>query len=114
LNLSIRAANVPVRNLFFEIDEVTIGRDPSCGCRLDDDNVSNYHARLKYHHTQWWLEDLGSTNGTLINDQPVTTPIVIVSGDEVACGKHIITIEISGEGLNNSRFIISNSGDENG
>ncbi len=38
--------------------EVTIGRDPACECPVADEAVSARHARLSYHHNQWWLEDL--------------------------------------------------------
>lgn len=111
ISLSIQALDFPLRILHFDTDEVTIGRDPSCSCCLEDENVSNHHARLKYHHNQWWLEDLGSTNGTLINQHPVSTPIVVISGDEIECGKHILTIEISGNSLHNSVSSKANIGD---
>jgi pSer/pThr/pTyr-binding forkhead associated (FHA) protein len=97
---------------FIDKDEVTIGRESSCDCQLDDETVSSYHARLKYHHNQWWLEDLGSTNGTSINEQLVSTPIVVISGDGIKCGKHTIMIEISRENLHNTTTMNTNG--ENG
>ena len=97
IGLNIRVADRSIRPLNFDKEEVTIGRDPSSDCHLDDEIVSNVHARLKYHHSQWWLEDLGSTNGTLINEQSVNTPVVIISGDEITCGKHTIEVQIAGE-----------------
>ncbi|OGN75963.1 MAG: hypothetical protein A2X25_02140 [Chloroflexi bacterium GWB2_49_20] len=101
ISLTIQTSDAPTRVQHFNSEEVTIGRDSTCECRLDDENVSNHHARLKYHHTQWWLEDLGSTNGTFINGQPVSTPLVVISEDEIRCGKNIITITISGDTFNN-------------
>lgn len=74
---------------------VTIGRDPACECRVDDDSVSARHARLSFHHNQWWLEDLGSTNGTLLNQHRLTLPTVVMSGDEIACGETRFTITFS-------------------
>jgi pSer/pThr/pTyr-binding forkhead associated (FHA) protein len=97
ISLTIQTIDSPARIRHFDTEEVTIGRESTCECRLDDENVSNHHARLKYHHTQWWLEDLGSTNGTLINNQPLSTPVVVISGDEINCGKHTLTIKISAE-----------------
>ena len=38
--------------------EAVIGRDPGCEVRLEDSTISARHARLRYHHKQWWLEDL--------------------------------------------------------
>jgi pSer/pThr/pTyr-binding forkhead associated (FHA) protein len=97
ISLTITAMDAPDLIRYFESDEVTIGRDAKCDCQLNDENVSNHHARFKYHHTQWWLEDLGSKNGTLINNQAVITPVVVISGDEIFCGKYTLKITISGE-----------------
>ena len=77
--------------------EVTIGRDPACECPVDDDAVSARHARLGYHHNQWWLEDLGSTNGTLLNQEKLAIPTVVVSGDEFRCGNTLFSITLVGD-----------------
>ena len=77
--------------------EVTIGRDPACECPVDDDAISARHARLTYHHNQWWLEDLDSTNGTLINREKLAIPTVVISGDEFRCGGTIFTITLTGD-----------------
>jgi pSer/pThr/pTyr-binding forkhead associated (FHA) protein len=60
-----------------------------------DDTASARHAQLSYHHLQWWLEDLASTNGTILNDTPITMPTVITSGDEIRCGETHMTITLS-------------------
>jgi pSer/pThr/pTyr-binding forkhead associated (FHA) protein len=84
-----------IRN--FVRPEVTIGRNPACECPLEDETVSARHAHLSYHHNQWWLEDLNSTNGTLLNQEKVTIPTVVISGDEFACGDTRISISLPGE-----------------
>jgi pSer/pThr/pTyr-binding forkhead associated (FHA) protein len=71
----------------FSTPEVMIGRDPACDVALDDPTVSNNHARLSYHHGQWWLEDLQSTNGTFLNGQAVSAAQVVTGGDVVRCGQ---------------------------
>ncbi len=71
----------------YKTSEIIIGRDPSCECILSDETVSAHHARLSYHHKQWWLEDLNSTNGTFLNEEPISTATVIISGDEIRCGR---------------------------
>lgn len=71
----------------FNSPEVLIGRDTACEYPLADETISARHARLSYHHNQWWLEDLNSTNGTFLNDERVITPTVIMSGDELRCGE---------------------------
>ena len=81
------------RSLRFLSPEVTIGRDPSCEFSVEDKTVSAQHARLCFRQRQWWVEDLNSTNGTYLNDEPVTSPLVVASGDQVRCGQ--VTLDIT-------------------
>ena len=53
---------------------------------LDDDYASNRHAQLFPHEGVWVVEDLGSTNGTLLNGQPVRAPQTLRSGDAIDIG----------------------------
>jgi len=78
---------------------ITIGRDPACEYALDDEAVSARHARLSFHHNHWWLEDLGSKNGTLLNRQKLAMPTVVISKDEFTCGETCFVITLSGEDL---------------
>jgi pSer/pThr/pTyr-binding forkhead associated (FHA) protein len=77
--------------------EVTIGRDPTCECPVDDEVISARHARLTYHHNQWWLEDLDSTNGTQINQEKLAIPTVVIYGDEFRCGGTLFTVSLAGD-----------------
>ncbi len=86
-------AETPGRPHYYTKPEITLGREPGCDFPLDDKTVSSQHARLSYHHQQWWLEDLASTNGTFINDQAVTAPVVITHGDELRLGHMGVRIE---------------------
>lgn len=74
--------------------EILVGRDPLCDCHLDDKTVSAEHARISYHHGQWWIEDLHSRNGTYLNQEPVSTPVVVTSGDELRFGQVAFVVEI--------------------
>lgn len=95
ISLSVhRESETPVQKYFFQ-SEIILGRDPVCDLFLDDDTVSTRHAQLSYHHNQWWLTDLNSTNGTLLNETRVNMPTVITSGDEIACGSAQIFVIIS-------------------
>ncbi len=63
-----------------------IGRHPQCTIRLDDSFVSTEHARLTWDKGRWWISDLGSTNGTRVNGQPVTAPTGLRYGDVIELG----------------------------
>lgn len=63
-----------------------IGRADDNTLIIKEGTVSGYHARLSYQQDQWWLEDLGSRNGTFVNDLPVTEPLVITYSDELGFG----------------------------
>lgn len=81
----------------YAVPELVIGRDQTCDLSLDDNTVSAEHARLSYHHLNWWVEDLGSRNGTLLNLEPVNTPAILVSGDELQLGRVSLKIKIKKE-----------------
>ena len=63
--------------------ETTVGRAPGCGVQIDDARVSKLHARLFFHDGAWFLEDLGSTNGTQLDGETVTEPTPIKRGARI-------------------------------
>jgi len=79
----------------FNTQEVSLGRDTASDCQLNDDTVSAEHALLSYHHSNWWITDLGSKNGTFLNLEEVFEPHVIASGDKIKCGQVILLVSIS-------------------
>lgn len=74
--------------------EVMVGRDPLSDLHLADRTISAQHARLSFHHGQWWVEDLRSTNGTFLNGEVVDEPLVITSGDQLRCGQVSFQVNI--------------------
>jgi pSer/pThr/pTyr-binding forkhead associated (FHA) protein len=74
--------------------EIVLGRDANCDLSVLDGALSAHHARVTYHHGQWWLEDLNSTNGTFLNHDRLTTPVVVITGDEFRCGNTNFRIHI--------------------
>jgi hypothetical protein len=63
-----------------------IGRAFNSDIRLDDIHVSRAHAALEVRDGGVWLEDLGSSGGTLVNSEELTTPRAIHSGDRITLG----------------------------
>ncbi len=79
--------STPQQSYLFRNAEVMVGRDPACDCHLTDQTISGKHARLAYRMSQWWVEDLQSTNGSMLNDTPVASPMVLANGDELRFGQ---------------------------
>jgi pSer/pThr/pTyr-binding forkhead associated (FHA) protein len=95
VNLTIRHGQTSPIIKNFSQPGITLGRDPSCDIPLIDDTVSTLHAQLTYHHNQWWLEDLSSTNGTMLNQITITMPTVLTAGDEIQCGDTKLIVNLS-------------------
>ncbi len=72
---------------------VLIGRGADCQLILDDDYVSTRHARVVAAETGYYIEDLGSTNGTYVNGQRITAPTSISLQDTVRIGKTVLKLQ---------------------
>lgn len=68
---------------------IDIGRAPTCGFALDIDSVSRRHARVEWTGAQHQLVDLGSTNGTFVNEHRIHEH-VLSDGDRIQIGKALI------------------------
>ena len=78
--------------------QILIGRDEGNDLRLFDRSVSRRHARLGYEARHFMLTDLGSANGTWLNGQAVTQPVVLQRGDRLQLGDfEFILDELSDE-----------------
>ena len=69
-----------------------IGRNPECALVLDDDFASGRHARIFHRDNAWFVEDLGSTNGTFLGSERLTTPTRVESGTTLRIGKTVIEL----------------------
>ena len=76
-----------VEDTLIELAPVTtIGRNNRNLIVLDDTYVSGEHALISWRDSQWWLEDLGSRNGTYLNEVLIADPVIISSGDIITIG----------------------------
>jgi pSer/pThr/pTyr-binding forkhead associated (FHA) protein len=71
---------------------ILIGRGTDAAIRLDDDYASTRHARIARTDTQWYVEDLGSTNGTYVGSTRITQPTSISLGTQIRIGKTIMEL----------------------
>jgi hypothetical protein len=65
----------------------TIGRDFGNTMVVDDPHTSARHAEMRFERGRWWLRDLGSSNGTTLNGEPVRTVMGVRPGDVIQCGR---------------------------
>ena len=79
----------------YTIPEVIIGRDPGCDFPINDETISLRHSKLVFRHKQWWVEDLGSTNGTYLNETMVDRPVVVTHGDHLRFGRKTLVINFN-------------------
>ncbi len=78
----------------FPLAPVTsIGRAPGNTIVLEDDYVSNEHALLMLRGRQWWVEDLNSRNGTLLNGERLHGATIISAGDVLTIGGSQLKLE---------------------
>lgn len=71
----------------------TLGRDLNNTIVLDDPFVSGSHAVLTFRGRTWYVEDLGSTNGTYVNGVRVEGPVPVGYGDELQLGAVRLRLE---------------------
>jgi len=74
-------------------ETMRIGRAPDNDLVLNDVQVSRYHARLIRRGDTLIIEDLGSTNGTLVSGRRITQPRALQPGDTIAIGRTVFSIE---------------------
>jgi len=70
----------------------TIGRNKKNTIQLEDERASRNHAVLVRSNEGLWLEDLGSTNGTQVNGQPIEQPVLVGLEDRVQIGNTVLQI----------------------
>lgn len=68
-------------------DQLQIGRADACQVKLSDTYSSQFHARIYRRDGGWYVEDLGSTNGTYLNQRRITSPAELRAGDRLRIGK---------------------------
>lgn len=73
---------------------ILVGRSPTCTLVIDDDYCSAKHCRIFPEDGGWLVEDLGSTNGTFLDNQRVDDPMPFKRGDKLRLGA--TTVELRG------------------
>lgn len=80
----------PSASYALDRDLVTIGRLPDCDVVLSDPGASRRHAEIRRSDGSYFLSDLGSTNGTMVNDAAVTGQHQLQEGDRITIGRTVL------------------------
>ena len=69
-----------------------IGRSSECDLTLDQETISRRHTKITVTPTGHQVEDMGSTNGTLVNGRPIVQPVTLKDGDDVQVGDVVMRV----------------------
>jgi pSer/pThr/pTyr-binding forkhead associated (FHA) protein len=97
IRLTIKLNGSVVGKMETAADEISIGRDEDNSLHIDNAAVSGKHARIINDHTEYILEDRGSTNGTYVNEEKVTRR-VLHQGDVIAIGEFLMEVSLEESG----------------
>jgi ABC transport system ATP-binding/permease protein len=87
--LTIKAGPDTGKAIKLSDSDLIIGRVPPAGLVIGHAEVSRQHARIFYRDGTFYIEDLGSSNGTVVGGKPVTTAVPLKSGDVIALGSEV-------------------------
>jgi pSer/pThr/pTyr-binding forkhead associated (FHA) protein len=90
--ITVRSGPEPGKTFPLEREEMFMGRDLANEITISDPEVSRRHARFIMQDDTIMLEDLGSTNGTFLNGERISTPQQLRLGDVVTLGENIVMV----------------------
>lgn len=91
--VDVEKGSRPMRGLHVDVlGPVVVGRSPSSDIVIDEPYVSATHARFTIQGPALVLEDLGSTNGTMVNGHTIDQPVTLRDGDEVQVGDTVMRV----------------------
>lgn len=84
--------NGPIGDLSLPSGSSVLGRGQDCQLRINDPRLSRHHSRFQHDGDEVWVEDLGSTNGVLLNGTRISGRAALKNGDVVVCGPCVFTV----------------------
>jgi phosphoserine phosphatase RsbU/P len=94
--ISIQSADGPAATVPLRKDRITIGRSRESDIFLPDQWLSRTHAEIRQKGDGYYLEDLGSKNGTLLNGAPIQGEHRLSPGDVITLGEHVLVFSQDG------------------
>ena len=90
IRVRLQSPNAGPADYDFEGPEIVIGRATSAAVVIPDTRVSRQHARIVRRNGGWWVEDLGTRNGTLLNGEPMAGAARLEAGDRLDIGDSVV------------------------
>lgn len=90
--LTMRSGPTPGKTFVLDQEENFVGRDLANDIAISDPEVSRRHARFTMREGSIFVEDVGSTNGSFLNGERITTPQQLRPGDVITLGESIVLI----------------------
>jgi pSer/pThr/pTyr-binding forkhead associated (FHA) protein len=96
----LRIVAGPASGQTFEVGRAgaTMGRSPDISIRMSDERLSRRHAQIQFKDGGYWLADLGSSNGTYVNQHRLSAPHQLRSGDVIGLGRTRLSVELETAG----------------
>ncbi len=93
--LVIQSGKLQGKRLLLPAKEMVVGRDEDCDLRIGSATVSRKHCVIKNSAEGILVTDLGSQNGTLVNDVPIKAPTLLREGDVLRIGSTLLSVPAS-------------------
>ncbi|HLB61821.1 MAG TPA: FHA domain-containing protein [Actinomycetota bacterium] len=88
----VRNADGKRRGTFKLVSPMDVGRAETCRIQPEDTYISQMHARFLSRDGDWYVEDLGSTNGTFVNEERIQAATPVKAGDKVRVGTTLLEL----------------------
>ena len=95
LQIVLKFKDTVLKTVETDRDQIAIGRKKKNDIQIDNLQVSNEHARIVKHGSNYFIEDLNSTNGTFLNNEKIIKE-PLRENDTITIGKHTLVIHIEG------------------
>ncbi len=92
--LVIQSGKLQGKRLVLPAKEMVVGRDEDCDLRIGSASVSRKHCVIKNSAEGILVTDLGSQNGTLVNDVPIKAPTYLREGDVLRIGSTLLAVPV--------------------
>ena len=108
--LTMRSGPTPGKTFPLEKEEILLGRDLANDIPISDPEISRRHVRFIMQGASILIEDLGSTNGTFLNGQRISSPQQLRAGDVITLGEDIV-LAVEPEGFDPDATVVKSQAD---